>query len=123
MADELPAQVVRDLGTSAGDLAIVGAIIGLAEALGLQLVADGVETPAAALTLIKHRCYRVHGFLPSRPVPANAMQSLLSVRWMPVYFLADLVASYAVTRCPVRWMCGLGETSACGRIVSAVRLR
>jgi predicted signal transduction protein with EAL and GGDEF domain len=55
VAEELPAQFVRDLGTNAGDLAIVGAIIGLAEALGLQLVAQGVETPAAALTLIKHR--------------------------------------------------------------------
>jgi diguanylate cyclase len=78
VAEELPAQFVRDLGTNAGDLAIVRAIIGLAEALGLQLVAEGVETPAAALTLIKHR--RAQGFLPSRPVSANAMQSLLSAR-------------------------------------------
>jgi ribosomal protein L11 methylase PrmA len=39
VTEELPAQFVRDLGTNAGDLAIVGAIIGLPEALGLQLVA------------------------------------------------------------------------------------
>jgi diguanylate cyclase (GGDEF)-like protein len=80
---------VRDLGTNAGDLAIVRAIIGLAEAFGLQLVAEGVETPAAALTLVQHGCRRAQGFLLSRPVPGNAMESLLSARWMPMPFLAD----------------------------------
>jgi diguanylate cyclase len=80
---------VRDLGTNAGDLAIVRAIIGLAEAFGLQLVAEGVETPAAALTLMQHGCHRAQGFLLSRPVPGNAMEALLSARWMPMPFLAD----------------------------------
>jgi diguanylate cyclase len=80
---------VRDLGTNPGDLAIVRAIIGLAEAFGLQLVAEGVETPAAALTLMLHGCHRAQGFLLSRPVPGNAMESLLSTRWMPMPFLAD----------------------------------
>ncbi len=80
---------VRDLGTNDGDLAIVRAIIGLAEAFGLQLVAEGVETPAAALTLMQHGCHRAQGFLLSRPVPGNAMEALLSARWMPMPFLAD----------------------------------
>ena len=80
---------VRDLGTNAGDLAIIRAIIGLAEAFGLQLVAEGVETPAAALTLMQHGCHRAQGFLLSRPVPGNAMEALLSARWMPMPFLAD----------------------------------
>jgi len=80
---------VRDLGTNAGDLAIIRAIIGLAEAFGLQLVAEGVETPAAALTLMQHGCHRAQGFLLSRPVPGDAMEALLSARWMPMPFLAD----------------------------------
>ncbi|MBW0015133.1 MAG: GGDEF domain-containing protein [Mycobacterium sp.] len=80
---------VRDLGNSAGDLAIVRAIIGLAEAFGLQLVAEGVETPAAAMTLMQHGCYRAQGFLLSRPVPGSVMEALLAARWLPMEFLAD----------------------------------
>jgi len=80
---------VRDLGTSAGDLAIVRAIIGLAEAFGLQVVAEGVETAAAALTLMQHGCHRAQGFLLSRPVPGDAMEAMFSARWMPMPFLAD----------------------------------
>ncbi|BBZ12404.1 bifunctional diguanylate cyclase/phosphodiesterase [Mycobacterium branderi] len=80
---------VRDLGASPTDLAIVRAIIGLAEAFDLQLVAEGVETPAAALTLMRHGCHRAQGFLLSRPLPADAMEALLSTGWMRMPFLAD----------------------------------
>jgi diguanylate cyclase (GGDEF)-like protein len=80
---------VRDLGNNAGDLAIVRAIIGLAEAFNLQIVAEGVETPAAALTLMRHGCHRAQGFLLSRPVTGAAMEELLSARCLPMPFLAD----------------------------------
>ena len=71
---------VRDLGTNPGDLAIVRAIIALAEAFGLQLVAEGVETEDAAMTLLRHGCHRAQGFLLSRPVAGDAMESLLAER-------------------------------------------
>ena len=80
---------MRDIGTNANDLAIVRAIIGLAEAFDLQLVAEGVETPAAARTLVHHGCHRAQGFLLSRPIPSSAMESLLSSRYLPMPFLAD----------------------------------
>ncbi len=80
---------VRDLGTNTGDLAIVRAIIGLAQAFGLQLVAEGVETPAAAQTLLEHGCHRAQGFLFSRPVAGDAMQSLLSRRRVPMTCFAN----------------------------------
>lgn len=80
---------VRDLGNNAGDLAIVRAIIGLAEAFGLDVVAEGVETPVAATTLVQHGCRRAQGFLLSRPVPADAMEALLAARWLSLPFLAD----------------------------------
>jgi EAL domain-containing protein (putative c-di-GMP-specific phosphodiesterase class I) len=79
---------VRDLGQNPGDLAIVRAIIALAEAFGLQLVAEGVETETAALTLLRHGCHRAQGFLLSRPVPGDAMEALLAGGRIPVDFSA-----------------------------------
>ncbi|WOF20094.1 EAL domain-containing protein [Mycobacterium avium] len=90
---KIDAGFVREVGTDAGDLAIVRAIIGLAEAFGLEVVAEGVETPAAARTLMQHGCHRAQGFLLSRPIPGEAMEALLSARWMPMPFLADREAS------------------------------
>ncbi|MBV9092008.1 MAG: EAL domain-containing protein [Mycobacteriaceae bacterium] len=83
---------VRELGGNAGDLAIVRAIIALAEAFGLQLVAEGVETEAAALTLLEHGCYRAQGYLLSRPVTADAMESLFAKGRLPVPFAAAGIA-------------------------------
>ena len=77
---------VRELGSNAGDLAIVRAIIALAEAFGLDLVAEGVETAAAARTLLAHGCYRAQGFLLSQPLPGDATESLLAVGRVPVRF-------------------------------------
>lgn len=79
---------IRDLGTNATDLAVVQAIIGLAEAVDLHVTAEGVETPSAAMTLLRHGCYRAQGFLLSRPVAGDAMESLLSTRQIPLPFNA-----------------------------------
>ncbi|MEO3757024.1 EAL domain-containing protein [Mycobacterium sp. B14F4] len=79
---------VRELGANPGDLAIVRAIIALAEAFGLELVAEGVETEAAAVTLLQHGCHRAQGFLLSRPVPGDEMESLLARGRVPVHFPA-----------------------------------
>ncbi|MBB2991625.1 diguanylate cyclase (GGDEF)-like protein [Mycolicibacterium iranicum] len=77
---------VRELGSDPGDLAIVRAIIALAEAFGLELVAEGVETDAAALTLLRHGCHRAQGFLLSRPIAGAAMESLFAQGRIPVSF-------------------------------------
>ncbi|MBX7430542.1 EAL domain-containing protein [Mycobacterium sp. Y57] len=77
---------VRELGSDPGDLAIVRAVIALAEAFGLELVAEGVETDAAALTLLRHGCHRAQGFLLSRPVAGSEMKSLLAKGCIPVTF-------------------------------------
>jgi EAL domain-containing protein (putative c-di-GMP-specific phosphodiesterase class I) len=80
---------VFDLGTNPEDLAIVRAIIALAEAFNLELVAEGVEQPSAAITLLQHGCHRAQGFLLSRPVPGEAMAELFAKKVIPVDFSAQ----------------------------------
>ncbi|MCH9701054.1 MAG: EAL domain-containing protein [Actinomycetia bacterium] len=77
---------IRELGSDPGDLAIVRAIIALAEAFDLDVVAEGVETAAAALTLLRQGCHRAQGFLLSRPVAAAAAEALLAKGRIPLSF-------------------------------------
>lgn len=57
--------------------AIVHAIIGLAQALGLECIAEGVESPAQRDFLLKHGCHIAQGFFYSRPLPATEIEPLL----------------------------------------------
>jgi diguanylate cyclase (GGDEF)-like protein len=77
---------VRDLGTNKRDLAIVQAIVALAHAFELEVVAEGVETVAAARTLLDLGCDRAQGFLLSRPLTSTAMESLLARRTVSMDF-------------------------------------
>ena len=77
---------VRELGTDEGDQAIVRSIMSLADAFQLEVVAEGVETAAAARMLLEFNCYRAQGFLLSRPLEAEAMESLLAQRYVPLDF-------------------------------------
>ena len=80
---------VRELGNNAEDLAIVRAIMALAGAFELQVVAEGVETPAAARALLDLGCHRAQGFLFSRPVDGKRMQSLLIEGFIPLNLRRD----------------------------------
>lgn len=81
---------VTDLGSNPGDLAIVRAIIALADSFGLQIVAEGVETKAAATTLLRHGCHRAQGFLLSRPLPSDQMATLYRKGRVPVRFTSAM---------------------------------
>jgi EAL domain-containing protein (putative c-di-GMP-specific phosphodiesterase class I) len=61
---------VQDLGTSPQVDAIVRAIIGIGQALGLEVTAEGVETEAQLAFLQANGCAQVQGFLLGRPGPA-----------------------------------------------------
>lgn len=54
---------VDGLGTDRDDEAIAAAILGLAKALGLQSVAEGVETEGQLAWLRAHGCEIVQGYL------------------------------------------------------------
>lgn len=68
---------VLRLADDEGDRAIVRSTIGLAEAFGLEVVAEGVESNTAADLLLGYGCHRAQGFLLSRPLEGEAATSLL----------------------------------------------
>ncbi len=61
-------------------IAIVRAILSLAQALNMRTVAEGIETDALAQTLSALGCGSGQGFLYSRPVPADDAYALLLAR-------------------------------------------
>jgi EAL domain-containing protein (putative c-di-GMP-specific phosphodiesterase class I) len=70
---------VEELGVNAESEKIVAAVINLAHALGLKVVAEGVETAEQLEVLRSFRCDLAQGFLFSKPLPA-----------------ADIVASFGL---------------------------
>jgi diguanylate cyclase (GGDEF)-like protein/PAS domain S-box-containing protein len=68
---------VNGLGTDPDSRAITSAIIELAHALGLEVVAEGVEQEVQLDVLVEMGCDRAQGFLFSRPVPAPALWDVL----------------------------------------------
>ncbi|MFN3884609.1 MAG: putative bifunctional diguanylate cyclase/phosphodiesterase [Rhodocyclaceae bacterium] len=62
---------VRDVLTNADSLVIVRAIIGLAQAFELELVAEGVETPAQGRLLRQLGCHYAQGYGIAQPLPAD----------------------------------------------------
>ncbi|MFZ2161755.1 MAG: EAL domain-containing protein [Sideroxyarcus sp.] len=68
---------VRELAGKSEDEAIVTAIIALGHSLGLNVIAEGVETTAQLDLLRKKGCNEMQGYLFSRPVPAAEMTQLM----------------------------------------------
>ena len=60
------------------DAAVIEAVIGLARALGLRPVAEGVETDAQWAELKRLGCEFAQGYFFSRPVPASEVGTLLA---------------------------------------------
>ncbi|WP_445503249.1 bifunctional diguanylate cyclase/phosphodiesterase [Microvirga sp. G4-2] len=71
---------VSKMETDAGDAAIVRAVLGLGQSLGIKVVAEGVET-AAQMTLLRELgCNLVQGYHMGRPMPANDVPHFIPAR-------------------------------------------
>jgi diguanylate cyclase (GGDEF)-like protein len=69
---------VDGIGASTGDEVIIRTIVALAQNLGLDLIAEGVETREQADFLVQAGCPHVQGYLHGRPVAAAEFQALLA---------------------------------------------
>jgi diguanylate cyclase len=84
--DELKIDVsfVHGLGRSATDAALVRGMIDIGHALGLKVVAEGVETRNAWSVLTDWGCDYAQGFYVASPRPADELVEWLGQRWPAV---------------------------------------
>jgi EAL domain-containing protein (putative c-di-GMP-specific phosphodiesterase class I) len=68
---------VQGMSSSGHDETLVRSVIELAHNIGLEVVAEGVETQDAADQLAGLRCERLQGYLFGRPLPAEELTALL----------------------------------------------
>ncbi len=71
---------VRDLTIDNHDKTIVQTIIAMADSMGLEIIAEGVETEAQRAMLQALGCTLYQGYLFSKPLPLAEFEQLLSTR-------------------------------------------
>ncbi len=69
---------VRDIVSDPNDAAIIQAIIAMSNALGLSVIAEGVENKAQQAFLERHGCNIFQGYLFSRPIMPEQFNTLLN---------------------------------------------
>ncbi len=74
---KLDRSFVASMGSSARSAAIVDSTVNLAHALGLDLVAEGVEDAGTFDALVTAGCDLAQGYLLSRPVPASDVPEIV----------------------------------------------
>ena len=68
---------MRDLFSDPSDEAIIHTILALGQSLGLEVIAEGVETTDQHLLLVRAGCPAFQGYLFGRPLPAEQFERLL----------------------------------------------
>ena len=68
---------VRDLTVDPDDAAIVTAIVAMAKSLGIDVVAEGVETEEQLEALQRLGCHRAQGYFLARPMSARDIDQAL----------------------------------------------
>jgi predicted signal transduction protein with EAL and GGDEF domain len=75
---KLDRSFVHDLDTNEDHLSIVRAVIGLAHALGLRVVCEGVENEATLLRLRQLGCDLAQGYCVSKPLAARDLPDFVA---------------------------------------------
>ena len=65
---------IKDLDVNSDARAVVDAVVRLAHALGLNVVAEGVESAKQGEILLELGCDELQGFFFAKPMPADALQ-------------------------------------------------
>ena len=76
-AIKVDASFVADIGKEGDGEKLVTAVIAIGQSLGLDVVAEGVETAEQLDFLRRHWCERVQGFHVSRPLSADDLEALV----------------------------------------------
>ncbi len=74
---------IGDLTHDPEDAAITSTVITMAHSLGLNVVAEGVETEAQMQFLARHRCNEIQGFWLSQPLESHACLGFIR-SWAPL---------------------------------------
>jgi diguanylate cyclase (GGDEF)-like protein len=90
---KLDMSFVRGITTDAYDRAIVESIIRLGEALDLEVIAEGIESPVILEKLLELGCHRGQGYLISRPVAPAELATMLQQGFVDDNILRPDVAS------------------------------
>jgi diguanylate cyclase (GGDEF)-like protein len=90
---------VHEIDANEGNALITGAVIKLAHGLGLQVVAEGVETEAELRRLLLLGCDLAQGYLISRPLPASDFVTFLAQH--PKSPFARTLANLRITPGPI----------------------
>ncbi|MDQ6991842.1 MAG: EAL domain-containing protein [Mariprofundus sp.] len=68
---------VHDININKDDKAIVNTIIAMAHSLGINVIAEGVETDAQLQLLLKNHCTHFQGYLFSEPISIDLLEANL----------------------------------------------